>query len=175
MSKPPSLSQQHYDHHQAFEITPDYYLHVHSKSLTQQGYSHFDLFDLDLHPSRLVTSSRPLLFATLVFILITLIEVLFSFFKGVEHSLEVLVISSSLALLCGLLFYASRKTMIIYHHRQTHQALFEVLVLNKSKPQRDVFIKRLNSLLLRLSEHDRSSFYAQQAGNQPNKNGLSYN
>ncbi len=65
--------------------------------------------------------------------------------------------------------------MIVYHHRQTHQPLFEVLAFDRGKPQRDIFIKRLNALLLRLAEHDRSSFYAQQSDKQQSKDGLSYN
>ena len=174
MSRLPSLSQQHYTHYQSFEITPDFYLSVHAKSLTQQGRHRLDLFDLDLHPSTISTSSRPLLFATGFWMLITVIGLLFSFFKGPGDYIEWLLITSSLTLVCGLLFYLSHKKMIVYYHRQTHQPLFEILTLNQNKIQRTHFIKQLNALLLRLSEHDRSSFY-QQSSNSSDKDGLGYN
>jgi hypothetical protein len=175
MSRLPSLTQQHYTHSQSFEITPDFYLSVHAKSLTQQCHSRIDLFDLELHPSSLSTSSRPLLFATGFWMLITVIGLCFSFFKGPENYIEWLVIASSLTVVRALLFYLSHKNVIIYYHRQTHQPLVEILTLNQNQTQRAHFIKQLNTLLSRLVEHDRSSFYAQQASNQATKDGLSYN
>ncbi len=174
MSRLPSLSQQHYTQSQSFEITPDFYLSVHAKSLTQQCHSRIDLFDLELHPSSLSTSSRPLLFATGFWMLVTLIGLMFSFFKGPGNYIEWLLTASSLTFFCGLLFYLSHKSMIVYYHRQTHQPLFEVLTLRQNKVQRTHFTKQLNALLLRLADHDRSSFY-QQSGNSSDKDGLGYN
>jgi hypothetical protein len=172
MSRLPSLSQQHYTTHQSFDITPDYYLHIHTKSLTHQSKYCVDLFDLDLHPSTHSNTSRPLLVVTLAWGLISLIVTLLDIFQ--EVPLELMLISSVLTLMFGLLAYFSRKTAIIYHHRLTQQALFEILVFSNNA-QRDAFVKRLNALLLRLSEYDRPSFYAQQANKSQSKDGLSYN
>jgi hypothetical protein len=174
MSRVPSLSQQHYTHYQSFEITADFYLSVHAKSLTQQGRYRLDLFDLDLHPSFISTSSRPLLFATGFWMLITVMGLFFSFFRGPSNYVEWLLTASSLTVVCGFLYYLSHKSMLVYYHRQTHQPLFEILTLSQNKIQRTHFIKQLNALLQRLAEHDRTSFY-QQANNSSDKDGLGYN
>jgi hypothetical protein len=175
MSKFPSLKQQRFTHYQSFDITPDYYLNVHQKRFTYQADSRFDLFDIDIYPSTITTSSKPLLFATIAGMLMSSLGLILYGLRDIRIYMDLSFMALALTALCGSLFYLSYKTMLVYHHRITHQTLFEILVFDKTKIQRDSFINGLNTLLHRLSEYDRSSYYAQQSDAQPSKDGLGYN
>jgi hypothetical protein len=175
MSKLPSLSQQRYATYQHLELTPDYYMHLQSKSLTRQHEIRFDLFDLDLRPSTQSTSSGPLLLATGMVTLISFILLVLGLFNDFEGYLELFLTGASLAVVGGLLFWLSRKTTLVYHHRLSYEPLFEIRVFHYNKTKREFFVRQLNALLLRIAEHDRSSFYGQQNTEQQDKDSLSYN
>lgn len=175
MSRLPSLSQQYLIYQQILEITPDYYLHIHDKSLTQEHEQYVDLFDLEFHPETLNTSSSLLLLLSSLWMLSTLIGLIFSLFQGFEGYLLWLLTSFGLTVMCSLLFFMSQKTLLLYRHRYTQQPLFAIRVFQRNKAQREIFVQRFNTLLQRLSEYDRQSFYARQTNTSIAKDGLSYN
>ena len=107
--------------------------------------------------------------------IITILLLILGFFKGFEGYLEPILVSASLAVASALLFCFSHKTVLVYHHRLSYQPLFEIQVFNYNKSKREFFVRQLNALLLRIAEHNRSSFYGQQNTEQQDKDSLSYN
>jgi hypothetical protein len=168
-TKTPVFSQRRFLVQQHFEILPDDYLLFRAKMPSQHNEVRLDLFDVAMHPTTLMHSSRYLLWGSAVWWLLALVCILLGFLRGFDSYLEAIVIWSVLATVCSVAYALSRKTMLVYSHKRTGAVLLVIYLLKYNQNEREQFVKQFDVTLERLSLYPNRDVYKQQNRLEPPK------
>jgi hypothetical protein len=168
-TKTPVFFQRRFLVQQHFEILPDDYLLFRAKTPSQHNEVRLDLFDIAMHPTTLMHSSKYLLWGSAVWWVLALMCVLLGFLRGFDSYLEAIVIWSVLATVCSVAYVLSRKRMLVYSHKRTGAALLVVYLLKHNRSEREGFVEQLNKTLERLSLYPNRDVYKQQSRLEPPK------
>jgi Cdc6-like AAA superfamily ATPase len=168
-ARTPALSQRRFLVQQYFEMLPDDYLLFRAKTPSQHNEVRLDLFDVAMHPTTLMHSSRYLLWGSGVWWLLAFTCTLLGVLRGFDSYLEPIVIWSVLAVVCSVAYLLSRKTMLVYGHKRTGATLLVIYLLKHNQSEREQFVEQLNKTLEHLSLYPNRDVYKQQSRLDPPK------